>query len=522
MRPKDPLIVVLGSTGTGKSDLAVELARRFDGEIINADAMQMYRGLPVTTNKISVEEQHGIPHHLLGTIGLHEPTWNVDRFRREASQIIQEIRDRKRLPIVVGGSQYYTDGLLFDHHLVERENDGQKSDEDRDASLQDHTKTFPILNESTPVLLAELARVDPVMAAKWHPQDRRKIQRSLTIFLTTGRRASDIYAEQQQRREDRDRAQEVARQQQQQQQQQPPPPQKGGLKDWPCLLLWVYAKPDVLNARLDARIETMIERGLETETNEMFTMLQACAANGVVVDRTRGIWQSIGFKEMEPYVEAKRAAAEAEKENGDQQDEQDGQQGRKTELVKLREKGLDGIKYGTRRYARYQLRWIKHQTISYLADIHALDRLYLLDSTDRSQWQKNVAETGVQLTRTFLEAGLAGLPAPVDVSETAREVLTTTISASRMKLQLDRVAEQKQTCVICHVTLLTEDQWKLHMRSSRHRRTLTRHKRRALVPVPAETIEDEVPASREVAGNASPGPDSYAVLESPSSLAATT
>ena len=489
--------------------------------------MQMYRGLPVTTNKISVEEQHGIPHHLLGTIGLHEPTWNVDRFRKEASQIIQEIRSRNRLPIVVGGSQYYTDGLLFDHHLVERENDGQESDEDRDASLQDHTKTFPILNESTPMLLAELARVDPVMAAKWHPKDRRKIQRSLTIFLTTGRRASDIYAEQQQRRDDRDKAQEVARQQEQQQQQQqqqqqtPPPPLKGGLKDWPCLLLWVYAEPAILNARLDARIETMIERGLETETNEMFTTLQTCAANGVAMDRTRGIWQSIGFKEMEPYVEAKRAAAEAENENKDQGDGQDGQEDRKAALDKLREKGLDGIKYGTRRYARYQLRWIKHQTISYLADIHALDRLYLLDSTDRSQWQKNVAETGVQLTEKFLEVGLAGLPAPVDVSETAREVLTTTISASRKKLQLDRVAEQKQTCAICHVTLLTEDQWKLHMRSSRHRRTLTRHKRRALVPVPAQSLPDDLPASGEMAEDASASPDSSAALESPCIPAAT-
>ncbi|CAK7266134.1 tRNA dimethylallyltransferase, mitochondrial [Sporothrix epigloea] len=507
MRPKDPLIVVLGSTGTGKSDLAVELARRFNGEIINADAMQMYRGLPVTTNKISVEEQHGIRHHLLGTIGLDEPTWNVDRFRREASQIIQEIRSRERLPIVVGGSQYYTDGLLFDHHLVEREDDGQESDEDRDASLQDHTKTFPILNESTPVLLAELARVDPVMAAKWHPKDRRKIQRSLTIFLTTGRRASDIYAEQQQRRDARDKAREEARQQQQQQQQQ----HNGGLRDWPCLLLWVYAKPDILNARLDARIETMIERGLEQEANEMYSTLQRCAANGVAVDRTRGIWQSIGFKEMEPYVEAKRAAAEAGKigagrgdnDGKEEPEEQDRQDETEVDLDKLRAKGLDGIKYGTRRYARYQLRWIKHQTISYLADIHALDRLYLLDSTDRCQWQSNVAETGVQLTKTFLEAGLAALPAPVDVSDTAREVLTATIAASRKKLQLDRVAETKQTCTICHVTLLTEDQWKLHMRSSRHRRAMTRHKRRALVPLPAGVLQQDAP----------PGPDASDGLE---------
>ncbi|CAK7223265.1 tRNA dimethylallyltransferase, mitochondrial [Sporothrix eucalyptigena] len=466
-RPTDPVIVVLGSTGTGKSDLAVELACRFNGEIINADAMQMYRGLPVTTNKISVEEQRGIPHHLLGTIGLHEPTWHVDRFKREASQIIQEIRSRGRLPIVVGGSQYYTDGLLFDNHLVEREDDGQGIDEDRDLTLEDHTKTYPILNESTPVILEELKRVDPVMAAKWHPNDRRKIQRSLTIFLTTGRRASDIYAEQRTRREERDKAREEVKKEQQ---------QKEDHKDWPCLFLWVYAKPDILNARLDSRIDTMIERGLEEETSEMYDTLQDCAAKDVEVDRTRGIWQSIGFKEMEPYVVAKRAGNEDEK-----------------ELAKLRENGLDGIKFGTRRYARYQLRWIKHQTIPYLADIEALDRLYLLDSTDRAQWQQNVAEKGLQLAEAFLEDGPAALPAPVDVSEMAREVLTTTISASRGKLHdaPDKAAHQRQTCAICHVTLLTDDQWKLHLKSSRHRRVLQKHKRRALVPVPTEAEKDE-------------------------------
>ncbi|CAK7215316.1 tRNA dimethylallyltransferase, mitochondrial [Sporothrix curviconia] len=496
MRPTDPLIVVLGSTGTGKSDLAVELARRFNGEIINADAMQMYRGLPVTTNKISVEEQHGVPHHLLGTIGLHEPTWDVDRFRKEASQIIQEIRSRGRLPIVVGGSQYYTDGLLFDHHLVEREDDSQELDEDRrDAALDDHTKAFPILNESTETMLAELARVDPVMAARWHPKDRRKIQRSLTIFLTTGRRASDIYAEQQQRRDERDKARDEARQGQ--------PAEGLQQKDWPCLLLWVYAKPDILNARLDARIDTMIERGLEQETSDMYNTLQEAAAKGIEVDRTRGIWQSIGFKEMEPYEVAKRAANGAEAEEHDADGETPGEEGKGErdgpDLDKLREQGLDGIKYGTRRYARYQLRWIKHQTISHLADIQALDRLYLLDSTDRAAWHRNVAETGVQLTDAFLKDGPAALPEPVDVSETAREVLTTTISASRKRLQPDRIAEEKKSCAICHVTVQTEDQWKLHMRSSRHRRVLAKHKRRALVPVPSDAAQDEALASEKPA-----------------------
>ncbi|KAL1897326.1 tRNA dimethylallyltransferase, mitochondrial [Sporothrix stenoceras] len=501
-RPTEPLVVVLGSTGTGKSDLAVELACRFNGEIINADAMQMYCGLPVTTNKISVEEQRGIPHHLLGTIGLHEPTWHVDRFKREASQIIQEIRSRGRLPIVVGGSQYYTDGLLFEDHLVENTNDSEDVDGAgghekvegdvtgaQDDTLADNSKQFPVLNESTETLLAELTKVDPVMAARWHPNDRRKIRRSLEIFLTTGRRASDIYAEQRKRREERERERKEAT---------AAAAEEG--KPWQTLLLWVYAKPDILNTRLDSRIDTMIERGLEEETNEMHDLLQESEARGVPVDRTRGIWQSIGYKEMEHYVVAKRAMDSAGATTPVDADTGDTAT---PDIAKLRETGLDGIKFGTRRYARYQLRWIKHKTIPYLADVRALDHLYLLDSTDKSQWHQNVAEKGVSLAEAFLEGNSESLPAPVDVSETAREVLTSTIDASRGTLNdaPEKMAAQQQTCAVCRVTLQTEDQWNKHLRSSRHRRVLQKQKRRALVPahkLPVPAVIDEAEAAGSI------------------------
>src|SRR5689334_20221731 len=98
---------------TDHSKLAVELATRYNGEIINADAMQMYKGLPIITNKLTTEEQRGIPHHLLGSIELHEDPWVVTQFKKEATRIISEIRGRGKLPIVVGGTSYYLDGLLF-------------------------------------------------------------------------------------------------------------------------------------------------------------------------------------------------------------------------------------------------------------------------------------------------------------------------------------------------------------------------------------------------------------------------
>ncbi len=498
----EPLVVVLGSTGTGKSDvsfagfrktcflfiqackltasflqLAVEIAVRFDGEVINADAMQMYRGLPVTTNKISVDEQRGVPHHLLGTIGLDEPTWNVDRFRKAASQIITEIRSRGRLPIVVGGSQYYTDGLLFDDHLVEdidkrpRDDNGRGTgDAERDISdentYDDIPKCFPILNDPTDKILAVLRSVDPAMAARWHPNDRRRIQRSLEIFLTTGRRASDIYAEQQRRKEKRDSAASSVA-------------ESLPAQSWPYLLLWVYARPDVLNARLDSRVDTMLERGLEQEASEMYGTKQEFIERGVTVDCTKGIWQSIGYKEMEPYMTAQREAnvVGPEKPNADT-----------AALVKLREDGLAGIRFGTHRYARSQLRWIKYKTIPYLNEVQALDRLFLLDGTDRTRWQHDVAEIGARLTAAFLGRDGAGeLPRPMDVSETAREVLTTSIAASHAKHSGSGAhagqTAYRQACDVCRTTHLSEADWDKHLRGARHRRAVQKHKRRAMVPV---------------------------------------
>ncbi|GKT84538.1 tRNA isopentenyltransferase [Colletotrichum tofieldiae] len=197
--PSDPLVVILGSTGTGKSEtqLAIELATRFNGEIINADAMQMYKGLPIITNKITPAERRGVPHHLLDHIGLDQPTWVVEDFKREANKVIREIRNRGNLPIVVGGTHYYTNALLFEDTLVGADDEKPR---DSDVKLDDDTSSFPILNEPTDVILAKLREVDPVMADRWHPNDRRKISRSLQIYLQHGRPASAIYAEQRQRK----------------------------------------------------------------------------------------------------------------------------------------------------------------------------------------------------------------------------------------------------------------------------------------------------------------------------------
>ncbi|KAM6518778.1 tRNA dimethylallyltransferase, mitochondrial [Fusarium solani] len=424
--PAEPLVVVLGSTGTGKSELAVELATRLNGEIINADAMQLYNGLPIITNKITTEEQCGVPHHLLGHISLDEQPWDVDDFRREANRVIGEIRGRGRLPILVGGSQYYVDPILFEEVILE------------DIEL-DTSTSFPILQESGEVMLHELRKVDPEMADRWHPNDRRKIQRSLEIYLRTGKRASEYYAEQQ--------ARKAAAQ------------QDGSRRPWENLLFWVYSEREVLRARLDARVDKMQNGGLMQEVRELYDFRHKKEAEGRILDMTKGIWQSIGYKQFEPYLSAVDEGREA------------------SELEKLKNAALEEMKTATRRYAVYQTRWIRLKQIPRLREVgpEAMGSLYLLDSTDVSKYGENVVEPAVQLAKQFLRG--EERPSPTTISPLANEVLT------QVGNPPPKATPCKRMCEVCHTVLMTEEAWKQHLKSATHRRVVRKKARMSLVPV---------------------------------------
>ncbi|POS81038.1 hypothetical protein DHEL01_v200554 [Diaporthe helianthi] len=433
--PTAPLLVILGSTGTGKSELAVDLAVRFNGEIINADAMQMYRGLPIVTNKISLGEQRSIPHHLLGNISLDQETWVVGVFKREASRLIQEIRSRGRVPIVVGGTHYYTNALLFKDSLVEKENAPQETN-----NVQDNSVQYPILNDTTEAMWKRLKEVDPVMADRWHPNDRRKIRRSLEIFLTTGRPASEIYSEQQSRK----RAEQA-------------PQQDFSKPD--ALMFWVHSESQVLKDRLDRRVDKMLDRGLMEEITEVNDYLRSKLKAGEQVDLCRGIWQSIGFKEFQPYLQAVERGADDK------------------ELEKLKLECLETMKTATRRYAKYQTKWISKQMLPLLEEEGDRDRLYVLDSTDVTRYSEHVLDKGASLTQLFLAGGV--MPDPSSVSDAANRVLNTAVETA---LSSQRTACRK-LCPICDVTLLTDEGWQKHVRGKAHRRKLRQEKMTALVPV---------------------------------------
>lgn len=393
--------------------------------------MQLYDGLPVITNKITKEEQQGIPHHLLGCIGLHEQTWVVGTFVREALKTIAEIRSRGRLPILVGGTHYYTQSLLFEDKLAE---DG--AEDEKPEFVEDTGSKWPILKEPTEVVLEELRKVDPVMAERWHPNDRRKIRRSLEIYLQTGRKASDIYAEQRARKgrtgDEEDDAELL----------------NSPSMRFPTLLLWVHANADALRERLDKRVDKMLERGLleEVETLTKFADEQAIA--GTPVDETRGIWVSIGYKEFKDH-------ARFLKDGGSDGPEQQ----------KLISDAREKTQIATRQYSKRQVRWLRIKLVNALAEARSSESLYLLDGSDVAAFDENVVQPALALTGQYLRA--EEMPLPSSLSAVTIEMLT---PKRNYDLSANPEKWSKQYCAVCDVTCVTPEQWQQHTKSKTHRK----------------------------------------------------
>ncbi|EMC97810.1 hypothetical protein BAUCODRAFT_146427 [Baudoinia panamericana UAMH 10762] len=443
--PREPLIAIVGATGTGKSQLAVELAKRHNGEIINGDAMQLYAGLPIITNKITLEEQQGIPHHLLGCIGLHEPTWVVGTFVKQALGVIEEIRARGKLPILVGGTHYYTQSLLFHDRLADGDRTIARHVSDSEDSGHDR---LPLLEQPTEVLLDQLRRVDPAMAERWHPRDRRKIQRSLEIFLKTGKKASETYAEQRTRRSNTA-----------DQHDSPDGDAEGldvGRTRFQILIFWLHAEPNVLRERLDRRVDKMFDAGLLEEVHTLDTYSEAELAVGRTVDETRGIWVSIGYKEFKDYAHALDLGLATAK-----------------ELEQLRLEALEKTRVATRQYAKRQLRWIRIKLLLSLLNANALDSIYVVDGSNVKNFSETVVEPARELTQLFLHG--CDMPSAEQVLPAAAELLK-----PKRAFDISAAPEEwkKRHCDACNVTCVVPQQWEQHVNSKAHKKTLSKLRQR--------------------------------------------
>lgn len=260
---KTPIIAIVGPTASGKSDLGIALAHRFDGEIVNCDSVQVYRGLYVATAKVPPEEQQGIPHHLIDIV---EPTVNftaVD-WAEEARRVIAEIESRGKRAILVGGTGFYL------RALTTRFFDSPEIDESLRPRLQKIME-----NRGPEHLHRMLTRVDPKLAAKFAPKDWSRVTRALEVYFSSGRPLSEW------------------------QERSPEEPTEFAER----LHYFVLEPPrDELYERINRRADAMIERGLLEE-------IQGLIASGV--PPTAKAFNAHGYKRFVEYLLGRRTLESA-------------------------------------------------------------------------------------------------------------------------------------------------------------------------------------------------------------------
>ncbi len=258
---KIPLICVVGPTASGKTQLGIELAKRYNGEIVSADSMQIYKGISVASAAVTMEEMQGIKHHLLEFLELTD-TFSVADYVNLAKKTITDIYSRGKQPILVGGTGLYVNSLVDGITFAEQEDNG-KIRQELEKELADFGAEY---------MLERLNEIDPETAKKLHPNNSRRILRALEVYKTTGK----TFTEQNKL-------------------------SKTGDNPFDTVIIGItYKDREKLYERINLRVDKMLENSLLTEAETTLVL-----KNGV------GAAQAIGHKELHKYLLGDVAFAEA-------------------------------------------------------------------------------------------------------------------------------------------------------------------------------------------------------------------
>lgn len=259
---KKPIVVLTGPTAVGKTELSIQLAKVIGGEIISADSMQVYKHMDVGSAKITPEEMDGVRHYLVDEL---EPfdEFHVVKFQEYAKKYLNEIYAHGKIPIIAGGTGFYIQALLNDIDFTEQESDSAYRKE-LEALAEEHGNQY---------LHDRLKEVDPESAEAIHPNNRKRVIRALEFYQETGRKISEHNAKEQMRTSPYNFAYFV-------------------LND----------ERRHLYKRIDARVDKMIEDGLEAEVRRLKEM--GCTKDMVAM-------QGIGYKEMLSYLDGSYSLEEA-------------------------------------------------------------------------------------------------------------------------------------------------------------------------------------------------------------------
>ena len=256
------IICIAGPTASGKTALAVELAKKYHGEVVSCDSMQVYQRMDIGTAKPTEEEMQGIPHHMLDVAQAWED-FSVSRYCAQAAPIVDDIIARGKTAIIAGGTGLYMDSLIRGNEFAPFPSTGVRE------ALEKRAET-----EGTQSLLEELAGIDPESAGRLHPSDRKRIIRALEVYRETG---ITITEHNRRTRQVPDRYR-------------------------PLWLGLDFSDRAALYRRIDRRVEQMLEAGLLEEIRSLLDsgIPETCTA-----------MQAIGYKEFLPVLRGERPLSDA-------------------------------------------------------------------------------------------------------------------------------------------------------------------------------------------------------------------
>ena len=259
---KKPMIILTGPTAVGKTDLSIQLAKVINGEIISADSMQVYRHMDIGSAKVTPEEMDGVPHHLIDVLEPEEE-FNVVVFQKLAKEALTGIYERGHIPIIVGGTGFYIQALLYDIDFTE--NDGDTAIR-RELEKLAQTQGAGCLHQM-------LQEIDPESAAAIHQNNVKRVIRAIEFYRQTGKKIS-LHNEQERE------------------------------KQSPYQFLYYVLDTDrkILYERIDRRVDLMMEHGLVDEVKHLADM--GCTRDMVSM-------QGLGYKEILDYLSGEIPLEEA-------------------------------------------------------------------------------------------------------------------------------------------------------------------------------------------------------------------
>ena len=264
-KEKRPLIILTGPTAVGKTQLSIALAKAVGGEVISADSMQVYRGMDIGSAKISREETEGVPHHLIDVLDPREE-FNVVRFQSMATEAAEQIYAKGHVPVVVGGTGFYIQALLYGIDFTQPKEMGEEGA---------YRKSLEALAEEkgNQYLYGLLKEQDPEYAAENHPNNQKRVIRALEYIHLTGQKFSS-YNQEQRRRES------------------------------PYRFAYFVLTMDraVLYERINQRVDQMLARGLLEEVERLKAM--GCKKGMTSM-------QGLGYKEILDYLQGETTLEQA-------------------------------------------------------------------------------------------------------------------------------------------------------------------------------------------------------------------